>query len=184
MITIKDMIRYGLARNVDPVREQTLAQRNTSYDEQFAKLERDLNRRVEQAEASGLGRGRITSLEGEYNAAVKKLEADRSRALSSIEKRFADEQAMYERRLEDPKWIQQISQLRTQEQQQEMQEQQQEIQRIKAESEGVQRETAERQAGRLRARSGRGSRQMLASARLSPQGMGVGGESTLGAAPF
>jgi chromosome segregation ATPase len=177
MITIQDMIRYGLARNVDPVREQTLAQRNTSYDEQLAKLERDLNRRVEQAEASGLGRGRITSLEREYNAAVKKLESDRTRALSSIEKRFADEQAMYERRLEDPKWIRQISQLRTQEQQQE-------IQRIKTESEGVQRETAERQAGRLRARSGRGSRQMLASARLSPQGMGVGGESTLGAAPF
>jgi chromosome segregation ATPase len=184
MITIQDLIKYGLARDVGPVREQILTQRNTSYEEQLAKLERDLNRRVGQAEAAGNDRKKITSLEREYNASVKKLESDRTKALSSLEQRFNAEQEMYERRLEDPRVIRQISEFRTAEHQQELQRIKTESEGVQRKVEGVQREAAERQAGRLRARGGRGARQMLSTARLSPESMGVGGQSTLGAAPF
>lgn len=177
MITLEDLIKYDQARDVGPVREATLRERNTLYDSQLAKLERDLERRTQQAEKSGQGQKKITSIEREYNASIKKLEADRAKALSSIEKRFDAEAAMYERRLEDPSVIRRVSQAQ-------LSEQQEQLKRIKTEAEGVQREFAERQAGRMRARGGRGSRQMLSSARLSPQPMGVGGQSTLGQAPF
>lgn len=188
MITLEDLIKYDRARDVGPVRETTLRERNTLYDEQSAKLERDLNRRTEQAEKSGQGQKKITLLEKEYNASVKKLEADRAKALSIIEQRFDAEAATYERRLEDPSVILRVSQAQLLEQRKineaQLAEKQEQLKRIKTEAQGVQRESAERQAGRMRARGGRGSRQMLSSARLSPQPMGVGGQSTLGEAPF
>lgn len=180
MITIEDLIKYGLARDVEPARKQSLEERGAMYSRRISLLERQTDRQIAALEQAGMGSPdtkKIKALSDAFGKEYSKIEKERDAAFDRINQRYDSELASYERLLQRPDTIRQVSSLRSAEQQKE-------LDRIRGETEVVQRESAEREAGRLRARSGRGSRQMLASARLSPQGMGVGGESTLGAAPF
>jgi transcriptional regulator with XRE-family HTH domain len=180
MIAIEDLIKYGLARDVEPARKQSLEERGAMYSRRISLLERQTDRQIAALEQAGMGspdKKKIKALSDAFGKEYSKIEKERDAAFDRINQRYDSELASYERLLQRPDTIRQVSSLRSAEQQKE-------IDRIRGETEVVQREAAEREAGRLRARGGRGSRQMLASARLSPQGMGVGGESTLGAAPF
>lgn len=176
MITIEDLIKYGLARDIEPVRQESLAERGAFYSRQIARLDASTDKQLAQLQEAGKTK-QAKSVAKTYGRELDKIEKDRDAAFERINERFNKELASYERLLERPETIRQISSLRSAEQEKE-------LSRVRSETEAVQRESAERQASRVRARGGRGGRQMLASARLSPQGMGVGGESTLGAAPF
>jgi hypothetical protein len=187
MIAIEDLIKYGMARDVEPARKQSLEERGAMYGRRISLLERQTDRQIAALEQAGMGspdRRKIKSVVDAYSKELAKIEKERDAAFNRINQRYDSELASYERLLQRPDTIRQVSSLRSAEQQKEIDRIRGETERIRGETEVVQRESAEREAGRLRARSGRGSRQMLASARLSPQGMGVGGESTLGAAPF
>lgn len=180
MITLDDLIKYGMARDVEPARKQSLEERGAMYGRRISLLERQTDKQIAALEQAGMGspdRRKIKTVVDAYSKELSKIEKEREAAFGRINQRYDSELAGYERLLQRPETIRQVSSLRSAEQQKE-------IDRLRGESEVVQRESAEREAGRVRARSRRGSRQMLASARLSPQGMGIGGESTLGAAPF
>lgn len=195
-MTLEDLIKYGFARDIEPVKAKALEERNRYYDERIAGIQKTLEERRAVFERANWSAKDIRAAEKTYADMIASRERDRAAGIKAIEDRFAAEARQYERRLQDPNIIRQVGEKqaaeiraeseRTRQQAEAIRRQTEELQeRARVETETTQRESAERQAGRVRARSGRGaSRQMLASARLSPQPMGVGGQSTLGTAPF
>lgn len=196
MISMEDLIKYGFARDIEPVKQQAISERNAFYDQRIAAIEKTLEERRAVFERANWSQRDIRAAEKTYADMIASRERDREAAMRAIETRFSSEARQYERRMEDPNIIRQIGEKQAAEIRAESEKVRQQAEQVRRQTEATQeqarvemetsqRETAERQAGRVRARGGRGaSRQLLATARLSPQPMGVGGQSTLGVAPF
>lgn len=178
MITIQDLVKYGLARDIEPLKKTAVSETSARFEREIDRLNSTIGRDIAVLQEANKGQSsKAKSLERAYGKNLDRIEAEKEKAFGQIEKRYQSEIDRQKRMLEQPETIRQVSALRSAEQQKE-------LDRIRGEKETVQRESAEREVSRRRARGGRGSRQMLANARLAPQQMGIGGESTLGAAPF
>lgn len=178
MITIEDLVKYGLARDVKPLKETALAQKSAQFQRQIDRLNRTFDEKIDVLQQAGKGQSaQAKSLQKSYGKELSKIEKAQDLEIGRVESKFSSETERYNRLLERPETIRKVSDFRTAEQQKE-------LSRIKGEKETIQRGVAERRAAKIRARGGRSGRQMLSSARLSPESAGVGGQSTLGEAPF
>lgn len=179
MITIEDLIKYGMARDIEPIRKQSLAERNAVYDRQVDLYTRIYDRDINALQVAGKGQtSQASSLTKAYEQNLAKIEKDREASIGRLESRFQEEADRYKSNLQNPVVIKQVGDLK-------LKEIRDQAEAVRAQTETLQREGAERQASSVRARMGRvrGDRQMLSSARLSPE-VGIGGKSTLGVSPF
>lgn len=179
-ITLQDLIKYGFAEDPNTFLQSERTRLTSEYDQQLA----EWRTRVDQAKAGNARDAVFASLDRQYDRITQRKQNDFDR----MEQRYDTLVSRVESQLESPVFQRKVMAEKTKEVEQQRAEQSRQAaaaaEKRRQEAEGMQREQAERQAGRFRARAAGGARQslrpMLSTARMAPQ-QTMAPEQTLGA---
>jgi hypothetical protein len=168
-ITLEDLVKYGFAEDPNVFLQTERSRLKSEYDQQLANWQTSVN----QARERGASDRLFASLDRQYDRITQRRQNDFDR----LEQRYDTLASRVESRLESPVFQRKVMEQKTREVEQQRAEQARQAaaaaEQRRQEAEGMQREQAERQAGRFRARAAGGARQslrpMLSAARMAPE---------------
>lgn len=170
-ISAQDLFKYGFANDPRELYQTESTKLKADYDERIA----DWRARLEQGRQRGASENFFNMLDRQYET----IQQQRDRAFERLDQRVQRQEEILETRLSSPSIQRRVLERKTQEMQAQAAEA---AEKRRQESEVMQRESAERQASRFRARGSAraGARPMLSAARMAPQ-QTMAPEQTLGA---